>query len=135
MTVDIETLLKESKTIAVVGLSPHPAKASFGVARFLMSKGYTLIPVNPNYPEILGLKSYPALLDIPEDIRVDVADVFRKSEETPEIARDAVRIKAGCLWLQLGIENEEAGQIARRGGLQFVENRCMKIEYMRYFSS
>jgi predicted CoA-binding protein len=130
---DIEKILRESKIIAIVGLSPNPVKPSFGVARFLQSKGYTLIPVNPNYPEILGLKSYPALPDIPEDIVVDVVDVFRKSEETPEIARDAVRIGAGCLWLQLGIENEEAGQIARQGGLKFVENHCMKIEHMRYF--
>lgn len=131
---DIEKILKESKIIAMVGLSPNPTKPSFRVARFLRSKGYTVIPVNPKYREIFGLKSYPSLLDIPKDIPVDVVDVFRRSEETSRIAREAVQIKAGCLWLQLGIENEEAGQIAAQGGLKFVENHCMKIEHQRLFS-
>ena len=131
---DIEKILKESKIIAVVGLSPNPSKPSFAVARFLRSKGYTLVPVNPKYPEIFGIKSYASLLDIPKDIRVDVVDVFRRSEETHQIAREAVQIGAGCLWLQLGIENEEAGQIATQGGLKFVENHCIKIEHQRLFS-
>jgi predicted CoA-binding protein len=131
---EIRRILRESRTIAVVGLSPDSSRPSFGVARFLQAKGLTIIPVNPKYQEILDLKSYPSLMDIPDQIRIDVVEVFRKSEETPEIARQAVRIGAGCLWLQLGIENEEAARIAREGGLKFVQNRCMKIEYQRLFS-
>lgn len=132
---DTKKILENAKTIAMVGLSLNPERASAIVAKYLLSKGYRVIPVNPVYPEIFGLKSYASLLDIPKDQKVDVVDVFRKSEETPAIARDAVSIGASCLWLQLGIKNDEAREIAVRGGLRFIQNRCMKIEHTRHFKT
>jgi predicted CoA-binding protein len=128
----IEEILKEAKVIAVVGLSPKPGRASGTVAQYLVSRGYTIIPVNPMYDEVMGQKSYPGLLDIPGDIKVDIVDVFRKSEDTPAIAGDAVKINASCLWLQLGIANEESKQIAVEAGLDFVQDKCIKIEHRRF---
>jgi predicted CoA-binding protein len=128
----IETILKNAKTIAVVGLSPKPERASYGVANYLISKGYTIIPVNPVYDEIMNLKSYSSLSDIPSNIKIDIVDVFRKAEDTPPLAREAVKIKAPCLWLQLGIANEESEKIALEAGIDFIQNRCIKIEHNRY---
>ena len=93
--------------------------------------GYNIIPVNPRYDEVLGQTCYPDLDEIPES--VDIVDCFRKSEETPELARQAVSIGAKCLWLQLGVKNEEAYNIATAAGLDFVSNRCVKIEHARLF--
>ena len=115
----------------MVGLSPNPGRPSGQVAEYLISRGYTIIPVNPQYEEILGMKSYAPLLDIPEEIRVDIVDVFRKGEDTPPIAREAAAIHASCLWLQLGITSEESGNIAREAGLDFVQDHCIKIEHQR----
>jgi predicted CoA-binding protein len=131
MMKNIEELLKKAKTIAVVGLSPNPDRPSGKIAEYLMSRGYTIIPVNPRYEEMMGMKSYASLLDIPEGVRVDIVDVFRKGEDTPPIAREAVKIHASCLWLQLGITNEESGDIAREAGLDFVQDKCIKIEHQR----
>lgn len=128
----IEEILRNAKVIAVVGLSPKPGRASASVAQYMASKGYTIIPVNPMYEEIMGQKSYPGLLDIPKDIKVDIVDVFRKSEDTPATAREAVEINASCLWLQLDIANEESKQIATAAGLDYVEDKCIKIEHYRY---
>ena len=120
---DPETIVKEARTVAVVGLSSNPEKASNEVGAYLMEQGYRVIPVNPNEEEVLGERSYESVEQIPE--QVDVVDVFLPSEKTPEIAEDAVRAGAGTLWLQLGIENSEARRIAEEGGLTYVENRCM----------
>jgi hypothetical protein len=128
---NIENILKEAKTIAVVGLSPQPGRPSGLVAEYLMAKGYTIIPVNPKYDEIMGMKSYAALTDIPPHIHVDIVDLFRRPEDTPPLARDAVKINASCLWLQLGISSEESGKIARDAGLDYIEDKCIKIEHQR----
>jgi len=120
-----ETILRESHTIAVVGLANNPMKASYGVARYLQAHGYRIIPVNPNEREVLGEKAYPSVADIPE--AVDLVDVFRRPEYTPDVARDAVRAGAKALWLQLGITNPEARRIAAEGGLAYVEDACTKI--------
>lgn len=132
---DIKKILENTRVIAMVGLSPNPKRDSGVVAKYLISQGYAVIPVNPVYPEIFGLKSHASLLDIPRDLKVDVVDVFRKSEETPALARDAVAIGASCLWLQLGIKNEKARDIAQKGGLIFIQNHCLKIEHTRYFKT
>jgi len=132
---DIKKILGQTKIIAMVGLSPNPDRDSGVVAKYLLSQGYTVIPVNPVYPEIFDLKSYASLQDIPQEINVDVVDVFRKSDETPEIARSAVQIGVSCLWLQLGIKNDEARDIAEKGGLIFIQDRCMKIEHTRYYKT
>ncbi len=128
---NIEKILREAKSIAVVGLSPDPNRPSAVVAEYMMSKGYTIIPVNPTCDNIMGMKSYPSLLEMPRNIRVDIVDVFRRAEDTPPIAREAVKIGASCLWLQLGIRSEESREIAREAGLDFVENKCIKIEHSK----
>ena len=134
MTPDIPTLrriLRDSRTIAMVGLSGNWFRPSFFAAKYMQAHGYRIIPVNPNYPEILGEKCYPELAAIPDP--VDIVDVFRRPESTPELARQAVAIGAKILWLQLGVINAEAGQIAADGGLEVVMDRCVKIEHARLF--
>ena len=127
----LQTIL-QMKIIAVVGMSPKPGRASNDVALFMQSQGYTIIPVNPGHDEIMGLTAYARLADIPGP--VDIVDVFRRQEFTPEIAAGAVAIGAKALWLQLGIRNAEALRIAQDGGLLAVEDRCMKIEHWRLMS-
>ncbi|MEM4658758.1 MAG: CoA-binding protein [Candidatus Methanosuratincola sp.] len=129
---DIETLkriLRETKTIAMVGLSAEWMRPSNFAAKYLKEHGYRIIPVNPRYKEILGERCYPSLLEIPE--KVDVVDIFRRQEDVPPIVEDAIRIGAKVVWMQLGIVNEEAAKRAREAGLEVVMNRCMKIEHAR----
>jgi len=129
---DDETLrlaLMGARTIAVVGLSDKASRPSYGVARYLQSQGYRIIPVNPSYTEVLGQRCYPNLAAIGEP--VDVVDCFRKSEDIVPIAREAVAIGAKVLWMQLGIRNEEATRIALDAGLDVVMDRCIKIEHAR----
>ncbi len=128
---ELRALLRAARTIAVVGLSSKPGRPSLEVAAYLKSKGYRIIPVNPNEIEVLGEKAYPTLLDVPKDIHVDVVDVFRRADVTPAVARDAVAIGAGALWLQEGIVNEEAMRIATDGGLDVVMGVCMKHTRIR----
>lgn len=122
----IKDILKNSTTIAVVGLSDNPERVSYMVSEAMQAKGYTIIPVNPNADTILGQKSYASLKDIPE--QVDIVNVFRRSEHTPPVAEEAVAIGAKTLWLQLGIASEEAADIAVQGGLQVIMDRCIKVE-------
>jgi predicted CoA-binding protein len=123
-SIDPETIVKEAKSIAVVGASNDPEKDSHEVASYLKEQGYRVIPVNPTEEEVLGERAYDTVDEIPE--QVDVVDVFLPAEKTPEIAEDAVRARAKVLWLQEGIENQEARRIAEEGGLTFVEDRCMR---------
>jgi predicted CoA-binding protein len=131
---DINTLrriLRESKVIAVVGLSADWYRPSFFAAKYMQEHGYRIIPVNPKYPEILGEKCYKSLRDIPG--KVDIVDIFRKTQDVPPIADDAIAIGAGVLWQQLGVRNEEAAAKARAAGLDAVMDRCVKIEHGRLF--
>ena len=121
---ELRSILGEAKTIAVVGLSSKPHRDSYGVAEWLQAKGYRIIPVNPNETEVLGEKAYPSLLDVPEEI--DVVDVFRRAEYTPEVAEQAVKIGARVLWLQDGIVNEDAWRIATDGGIDVVMGVCIR---------
>jgi len=130
---DIPTILKTCKTVAVVGLSPKPDRASYRVASYLKSAGYTIVPVRPNGDEILGEKVYHSLMDIP--FKVDIVDVFRKPETVMPIAEDAVRIGAKVLWLQQGITNEKAEQYCREAGLSVVSDHCMLVEHRRMVGS
>ena len=125
----IQQILRESKTVAVVGLSPRSDRDSHAVARYLQAQGYRVIPVNPAVAEVLGRKSYPDLVSIGEP--VDLVDVFRRPETVVPIAQQAVSIGAKALWLQLGIVNEEAAEIARLGGLDVVMDRCTHAEHRR----
>jgi len=126
---ELRSILGDAHTIAVVGLSSDPARESYDIAEYLQGKGYRIIPVNPNETELLGEKAYPSLLDVPDD--VDVVDVFRKAEHTPEIARQAVRIGAKVLWLQTGIVNEEARRIAEEAGLDVIMGVCIRTTSRR----
>ena len=125
-------ILSENKTIAMVGLSSDPMRPSHFAAIYMQAEGYTIVPVNPRYAgkKILGETVYASLADIP--FPVDIVDVFRKPEECPALAEEAIRIGAKVFWIQLGIENDEAGKIARKAGLDFVQNRCVKIEHARF---
>lgn len=124
----IETILGY-KNIAVVGISDDPTRPSHYVAGFLAGHGYNIIPVNPKLTEWEGKKCYPDLLSIP--VKVDVVDIFRRSEAVPPIVDEAIRIKARAVWMQEGIVNEEAAARARDAGIEVVMDRCMKTEYRR----
>lgn len=121
-------ILQQAKTIAIVGMSDNPAKASNEVAQYLMNY-YEVIPVNPNHSEILGKKCYPDLESIP--VPVDIVDVFQRSENVPPFVEPAIRIGAKCFWMQLGISNPEAAARLREVGIEVVEDRCTKIEHAR----
>lgn len=127
----IRRILETHKTIAMVGLSPKEDRPSNVVARYLMARGYTVIPVNPGQREILGQLCYASLKDIP--VKVDMVDVFRNADDVPPIAADAIAIGAQSLWLQLGIVHQEAAAKAAAAGLDVVMDRCPKIEYARLF--
>jgi predicted CoA-binding protein len=120
----IRRVLMGSKTIAVVGCSPKPDRDSHQIARWLIEKGYEVIPVNPAAAEILGKKCYPDVKSIPK--KVDIVDVFRGPEHVPPIADEAVAAKAECLWLQSGIAHDEAARKASDAGLYVVQDRCIR---------
>ncbi len=125
----LRRILAESRTIAVVGLSQNWHRPSNFAAKYLKHHGYRIIPVNPAYDEVLGEKCYASLADIPEP--VDVVDCFRRSEDIPPLADQAIAIGAKVLWLQLGVINLEAAERARAAGLDVVMDRCIKIEHAR----
>lgn len=126
-----QQILASSRVVAMVGLSANPERPSNGVARYLMGKGYQVIPVNPNEKEILGETCYPDLASIPEP--VDVVDVFRKSEDVLPIAEEAVRIGAKALWMQEGVKNRQAAALARQAGLKVVMDKCMRKQHYKYY--
>ncbi len=130
---EIKKILRESRTIAVVGCSTNPAKDAHKVPLYMKMQGYRVIPVNPFAEEILGEKAYPKLEDIPDE--VDIVNVFRPSEEALPIAEAAIAKKAKVLWLQLGIVNQEAAEKAERAGLKVIMNRCIKQEHERLIGS
>lgn len=121
----IKEILLNARTIAVVGLSDNPDKTSYMVSQAMQSKGFKIIPVNPNAEEILGEKSYAKLADIPE--KVDIVNVFRRSEYCAPVAEEAAAIHAGTVWLQQGIVNEEAAAIAEANGMNIIMDRCIKV--------
>jgi uncharacterized protein len=124
-------LLKTSRTIAVVGLSSRRHRPSYGVAEYLQSVGYRVIPVNPVETEVLGEKSYARLEDVPE--RVDIVDVFRRSEFVPDVVESAIRIGARGVWMQEGVIHAEAAETARRAGLVVMMNACILKEHIKRF--
>jgi uncharacterized protein len=128
-TRELKAILGDARTIAVVGLSNDRLRDAYDVAEYLQSKGYRIIPVNPDETEVLGERAYPTLLDVPE--KVDVVDVFRRPSATPEIARQAVEIGAKVLWLQSGIINDEAARIGAEGGLDVIMGVCIRTARKR----
>jgi len=127
----VSEILKNSHTIAVVGLSGRQHRPSYGVAEYLQSAGYRIIPVNPSETEVLGEKSYARLEDIPE--HVDIVDIFRRSEFVPEIVESAIRIGARGVWMQEGVAQPEAAETARRAGLFVIMNTCILKEHIKRF--
>jgi len=126
----IRDIILSARTVAIVGLSPNVLRPSNFVGFYLQRHGYRIVPVNPREREILGETSYPSLGDIP--FRVDVVDVFRAPDAVPAIAEEAVRMRAGALWLQFGVISPQGAAIAERGGLQVIMDRCMKVEHARH---
>ncbi len=125
----IESLLKAAETIAVVGLSPKPERPSNAVAAYLLSQGYTVIPVNPGQRQILGQTCYPNLAAIP--VKVDIVNIFRRAEFVPSIVKQAVATGAGAVWMQSGIAHHEAARAATDRGLMVVMDRCIKVDHAR----
>ena len=124
----IEKILKETKTIAVVGLSSDATRPSFGVSRYMQTHGYRIIPVNPNEDEVLGEKSYARLEDVPE--KIDLVDIFRRSEEAGLHVDEAIQMGVPAVWLQEGVIDEDAALRAERAGLKVVMDRCILKEHI-----
>ena len=127
----ITQLLRNSRTIAVIGLSDNPMRPSYGVSEYMQKHGYRIIPVNPKHPDILGEKCYAALQEIPH--KIDMVDCFRKTADIVSIAQQAIAVGARVLWQQLGVANQEADALVRAAGLDSVMGRCVKIEHARLF--
>ncbi len=125
----ITKILRESKNIAVVGLSSNPMRPSFGVTEYMQGAGYRIIPVNPNETEVLGEKSYARLEDVPE--KIEIVNVLRRAEEVAPVVESAIRIGAKVVWMQSGIESEEAAEKARAAGLVVIEDACILVEHRR----
>jgi predicted CoA-binding protein len=135
---DLRRILGSNRTIAVVGLSPQWHRPSFFAAKYMQSHGYRIVPVNPGATEILGERSYPSVTAAAQalaadGVKIDMVDCFRRSEDIPPIADEAIAIGARCLWLQLGVIHEAAAAKARAAGLEVVMDRCVKIEHARLF--
>ena len=127
---DIIDVLRAMRTVAIVGLSSNELRASHFVGFYLRRHGYRVVPVNPREEEVLGERSYPSVAEVP--FAVDVVDVFRRPEAVPEIAEEAVAAGARALWLQYGVISPEGAEIAVRGGLRVVMDRCLKVEHARH---
>jgi predicted CoA-binding protein len=125
----IGDILKTYKTIAVVGLSSNPTRPSHSVASYMQDAGYRIIPVNPNEKKVLGEKSYARVEDVPE--KIEIVDIFRRAEDVPPVVESAIRARAKVVWMQLGIENERAGEKARAAGLTVVMDACILIEHKK----
>ena len=139
---EINKILTEYKTIAVVGLSRDPNKDSYRVSVYLKNHGFRIIPVNPFADQVLGEKSYKSLLEIPVDIQktIDVVDVFRPAEDVPLIVEQAFKLKEKhgkpvTIWMQIGVVNEQAAEAAKKAGFTVVMNKCIMAEHMRFFNS
>jgi predicted CoA-binding protein len=131
-TDEIGELLKRTKTIAVVGLSDSPLRPSYGVSAYMQTHGYRIIPVNPSIKGALGEKAIATLAEVPE--KIDIVDVFRRSEFVPELVEEAIRLKVPAIWLQEGVIHEEAAEKAREAGIFVVMDKCILKEHRRRFS-
>ena len=131
----IPYILNNYRTIAVVGLSPQPHRASFDVSRYMQAAGYRIIPVNPNATEVLGEKAYPTLQEAAKHEKIDLVNCFRNSEDIPPIVEDAIAIGAKAVWMQLGVSNAAGAAKAEAAGLLVVQDKCLKIDHRVLLSS
>ena len=125
-------ILSTCRTIAVVGLSPKPHRASLDVSRAMQARGWRIIPINPNASEILGETAYPSLTEAARHVTIDLVNVFRSSEDVPPVVTEAIAIGAKAIWLQLGIEHAQAAAEAQAAGLAWVHNNCLRVEQSRF---
>ena len=130
---ELKEMLIGCKTVAVVGISPKEDRPSYRVASYLKSKGYRMIPVRPDGDVILGEKVYHSLTEIPKEVKIDVVDIFRKSEDVPPIVEEAIQRGAKVVWMQEGVAHQEARAKAEKAGLKVLMDRCMKKEHQRLF--
>ena len=133
---NFEEILNTAQHIAVVGCSDNPARTSNSIARYLISAGFTVIPVNPNHAEVLGQTCYPSVQDIPEDINIDIVNIFRRPAHTADMVRDVLArvAKTGekpVIWTQIGVSSREAQQLAEEADLPYIKNRCILVEHSR----
>ena len=131
----IARLFNDCRTIAVVGLSPKPHRASFDVSRYMQAAGYRIIPVNPNATEVLGEKAYATLLEAARHEKIDLVNCFRNSEDIPPVVADAIAIGARAVWMQLGVAHAQAAATAEAAGLLVVQDHCIKIDHRVLLSS
>jgi len=131
-TDSITDLLKKSKTIAVVGLSDSPFRASHGVSAYMQAQGYKIVPVNPTIESALGENSYPSLLDVKE--KIDIVDVFRRSEFVPDLVDQAIQLKVPVIWMQEGVVHEAAAEKARQAGITVIMDKCILKEHRKRFN-
>jgi len=131
---DLTKLLRETKTIAVVGLSSNPLRPSHRVASYLQDQGYRIVPVNPNCPEVLGETAFPSLLQVPKEIRIDLVNIFRRPEAVLAIVEETIQVGATGIWMQEGVVHPMAAQVAEKAGLWVVMDRCLMIEHSYYVS-
>lgn len=127
----IKAILKNAKTIAVVGLANSPLRPSYGVSAYMQQQGYRIIPVNPMIEESLGEKSYKSLRELPKDLKIDIVDVFRRPDAVPEIVDQVIELELPALWLQETVVDEEAAEKARKAGVFVVMDRCILKEHRR----
>jgi predicted CoA-binding protein len=127
----LRSLLEKGRTIAVVGLSDKPERESNGVARYLIGQGYTVVPVNPAVPEVLGLPSYPSIAAIPSGVTVDIVDIFRHSDQVGPIVDESLARGRAAIWMQTGIENAEAAGRAQKAGVPVIQNTCIMRTHQR----
>jgi len=125
---EIKKIVKKSRTVAVVGLSPKTIRPSYQVADYLMGAGYDIIPVNPGQSEILGRVCYPDLRAVP--VKIDIVDIFRRAEDVLPVVRDAIAVGASLIWMQQGVVNQEAADLAQEAGIPVVMDRCLKVEHL-----
>ena len=129
---EIRRALETARTVAVVGCSPDPSRPSHAIARYLLESGYRVIPVNPFHGKILGQSCYPSLLEIPPEIRIDIVDVFRRSEEVGQVAREAIARGAGFFFMQEGVVDGEAAESLEEAGIPVAMDRCILVERERF---
>lgn len=133
---DFLDILRTYKTIAIVGVSDNPTRPSYSVAKYMIQAGYTVIPINPNLENVFGLKCYPSLRELPDDLKkqVEVVNIFRKPQDVAPIVNEAIEIGAKAIWMQLGITNEEAAQKARKAGMDVVQNHCIAVDHQNHIA-
>jgi len=131
---NLAKLLRETKTIAVVGLSSNPSRPSHRVASYLQQQGYHIVPVNPNCREVLGETAFPSLLQVPKEVTIDLVNIFRRPEMVPPIVEEAIQVGARGIWMQEGVVHPAAAQMAEQAGLWVVMDRCLMIEHSYYVS-